>query len=61
MYGSLYPQDCNTLPWKVQTLKETFYCAKMKLLWGKNFKSHKCGVASNIVWCESEKEVTNLM
>lgn len=49
------------MPSKVQALKETFYCAKMKLLWWKNFKSHKCGVASNIVWCESEKEVINSM
>lgn len=61
MNGFLYSQDCSTVPSKVQALKGTFYCAKMKLLWGKNFKSHKCGVASNIVWCESEKEVINSM
>jgi len=61
MYGSLYPQECSTVPSKVQALIETFYSTKMKLLWGKNFKSHKCGVASNIVWCESEKEMINSM
>jgi len=61
MFGSLYPQDCSTVPSKVQALKETFCSAKMQLLWVKNFKSHKCGLASNIVWCESEKEMINSM
>jgi hypothetical protein len=37
-------------------MKET-YSANMKLLWGKNHKSHKCDVLSNIVWCEIAKEV----
>lgn len=35
MYGTLYPQDCSTVPSKVQALKETFYCAKMKFYGGR--------------------------
>jgi hypothetical protein len=32
------------MPLKVRAVTDALYCAKIKLVWGKNFKSHKCGV-----------------